>query len=195
MSIKFYGATTLIGGTTGAVDKIDGSRLNDGDVCIAYISSSVNYVFLLDADSAQSESSPTIISPDTNPGDKRWVQIGFFSTRSTPTAWTGQQNFAETAITSSSNATAWNLNTAQMAVHTLTEDTTISAPTNMVAGGTYALRVVQAAGVFTLAFNAAFEWGENAAPAAPTADGDVLICSFYSDGTTMYAGKFCLVEA
>ena len=65
----------------------------------------------------------------------------------------------------------------------------------MNAGGTYILRVVQAAGVYTLAFNAVFDWGENAAPSAPTADGDVLICSFYSDVSTMYGGKFCLVEA
>jgi len=65
----------------------------------------------------------------------------------------------------------------------------------MNAGGTYVLRVVQAAGVYTLAFNAVFDWGEQSAPSAPAASADVLICSFYSDGTNMYSGKFCLSEA
>jgi len=109
--------------------------------------------------------------------------------------WTAQQNFNEKAITSAEAATAWDLDLAQCAVHTLTENTTISAPSNMNAGGTYVLRVVQAAGVYSLAFNAVFDWGEESAPSAPSANGDVLVCSFYSDGSTMYAGKFCLVEA
>lgn len=105
---------------------------------------------------------------------------------STPQEWSGQQNFNELAITSSSNATSWNLDTAQTAVHVLTENTTISAPTNQNAGGTYILRVVQAAGVYSLAWNAAFDFGAESDPAEPAANGDVIIVSFYSDGTTMY---------
>lgn len=194
MSIKFYGATALTGGGTGAVDKINGSKLNEGDMCIVYQSSAVNYVFVLDADSAAAESSPDVIKPDRNAGDKRWLQVGFFSTRSTPTEWEGQQNFNEAAITSTTNAVAWDLDTAQCAYLNMAENTTISAPTNMNAGGTYVLRI-EGDGSSTLAWNAVFDWGEQSAPSAPAADGDVLICSFYTDGTTMYGGKFCLVEA
>jgi len=113
----------------------------------------------------------------------------------TAAEWTKQQNFNESALTSSSNAVAWNLDTAQCAVHVLTENTTISAPTNMNAGGTYILRVVQAAGVYTLAWNAAFDWGAADTPAAPAANGDVVIFSFYSDGTTIYGGEFNRSEA
>jgi len=113
----------------------------------------------------------------------------------TAAEWSKQQNFNEAAITSSSNSVAWNLDDAQCAVHTLTENTTIAAPTNMNAGGTYVLRVVQAAGVYTLAFNAVFDWGEESAPAAPAASGDVAVFSFYSDGTNMYGGEFVRVEA
>jgi hypothetical protein len=109
--------------------------------------------------------------------------------------WTKQQNIDETAITSSSNATAWNADTAQCAVHTLTENTTISAPTNLNAGGVYTLRVVQAAGLYTLAFNAVFKWGAQEAPVAPAANGDVVIFSFYSDGTNMYGVEFIREEA
>jgi len=109
--------------------------------------------------------------------------------------WTAQQNFNEKAITSAAAATAWDLDLAQCAVHTLTENTTISAPTNMNAGGHYVLRIVQAAGTFSIAWNAVFEWGEQSAPDAPAADGDVVIVSFASDGTTMYGGEFIRVEA
>jgi hypothetical protein len=109
--------------------------------------------------------------------------------------WTKQQNIDETAITSTTNAVAWDTDTAQCAVHTLTENTTISAPTNLNAGGVYTLRVVQAAGLYTLAFNAVFKWGAQEAPTAPAASGDVVIFSFYSDGTNMYGVEFIREEA
>lgn len=101
--------------------------------------------------------------------------------------YTRGQTIDEAAITSTSNATAWDVSLAQCAVHTLTENTTISAPSNLTAGGVYVLRVVQAAGVYTLAFNAVFDWGAADTPVAPAASGDVVIFSFYSDGTSMYA--------
>lgn len=109
--------------------------------------------------------------------------------------YTKAQNFDEQAITSSGNSVAWDLESNQCAVHTLTENTTIAAPTNMKAGGTYVLRVVQAAGVYTLAWNAAFKWGTQDVPAAPAASGDVCIFSFYSDGTNMYGAEFVREEA
>jgi len=118
-----------------------------------------------------------------------------FGELATAAEWTTQQNFNELAITSSSNATAWNTDTAQCALHTMTENTTISAPSNLNAGGTYLLRVVQAAGLYTLAFNAVFKWGEASTPTAPSASGDVLILSFYSDGTNMYGVEAIREEA
>jgi len=109
--------------------------------------------------------------------------------------WTAQQNNDEVAITSSSNAVAWNLNTAQIALHTLTENTTISAPTNAKQGGYYSLRVVQAAGVYTLAWNAVFDWGANSASAAPAASGDEILVTFYYNGTIMMAVESFRKEA
>ena len=103
----------------------------------------------------------------------------------TAVEWTAQQNFNEATLTSSSNSVAWNLDTAQCAVHTLSENTTIAAPTNQNAGGCYVLRIVQAAGVFTLAWNAVFEFGDSSAPSEPAANADYIVCSFYSDGTNM----------
>jgi hypothetical protein len=109
--------------------------------------------------------------------------------------WSKPQNVDETALTSTSNAVAWDASSVQTGLHTLTENTTISAPSNLKAGATYILRVVQAAGVYTLAFNAVFKWGAATAPTAPAANGDVLILSFYSDGTNMYGVEAVREEA
>jgi hypothetical protein len=109
--------------------------------------------------------------------------------------WTQLQNFDESTITSLNNAVAWNLNIAQCAVHTLTENTTISEPTNMKAGGSCVLRVVQAVGVYSLAWDASFDWGHSNPPSEPAADGDVATFSFYTDGSIMYSAEFNRSEA
>ncbi len=72
MANNFYGATGLIGGAAGALDLIDGAGLADLDAAFVSIAGKI-YVYVLDADSAVAESSPEVISPDTNAGDKRWV--------------------------------------------------------------------------------------------------------------------------
>jgi hypothetical protein len=137
-----------------------------------------------------------LVSIDTDDTIKdsgtKLTEIGRYAVAS---EWTRQQNFDEAAITSTSNATAWNTNNQTNAIHTLTENTTISAPTNIKAGGVYVLRVVQAAGVYTLAFNSVFKWGTADTPTAPAASGDVVIFSFYSDGTNMYGVEFIREEA
>ena len=108
--------------------------------------------------------------------------------------WTAQQGFNESALTSAAS-TAWNCDTKQCALLTLGHNATIAAPTNQQAGTTYQLRVVQAAGLYTLAWNAVFKWGAAATPVAPAASGDVVIFSFYSDGTNMYGTETNRTEA
>jgi len=76
MSNKAYWATSLTGGGTGALDTIDGTNLADGDLAIVVTSSGI-YHYVLDDDSATGESSPDIISPDSNAGDKRWILVPF----------------------------------------------------------------------------------------------------------------------
>lgn len=66
------GATCLTGGTAGCLDYYNGSTLNDGDVAIVSVDGLI-YFYRLDADSAASESSPAIISPDSNVSDERWI--------------------------------------------------------------------------------------------------------------------------
>jgi len=73
MAIILYRKTILTGGTSDALDGIDGSVLNDGDECRVYTSSNILYFYRLDATSGATEDSPDIIAPDNNPGSKRWI--------------------------------------------------------------------------------------------------------------------------
>jgi hypothetical protein len=197
MPINFYPRSSLTGGVAGSLDNLDGADLGNGDFALVQSDVLDAHLYVCDINGGAGESSPDIIVPDTNPGSINWlllkIKVGGgvvlptdIGVLATAKEWTAQQNFNEAAITSTSNATAWNLDTAQCALHTLTENTTISAPSNMNAGSVYVLRVVQAAGVYTLAWNAVFDWGEADTPAAPAANGDVCIFTFYSDGTNMY---------
>ncbi len=72
MSLNFYGATGLTGGTDGMLDDIDGAALVDGDGAVV-ITAGHTFIYHLDADSAAAESSPNVIEPDANGGDKRWI--------------------------------------------------------------------------------------------------------------------------
>ncbi|HBH13826.1 MAG TPA: hypothetical protein DDX29_12070 [Clostridiales bacterium] len=70
--VTVYVKTALTGGAAGALDSIDGAGLVDGDLAFVF-ASDVFYTYRLDDDSAASESSPSIIAPDANGGDKRWI--------------------------------------------------------------------------------------------------------------------------
>ena len=68
----YYSKTSLTGGAATALDYIDGNLLADGDWAYVSVSGKL-YVYKLNASSGAAESSPTIISPDTNAGTKRWI--------------------------------------------------------------------------------------------------------------------------
>lgn len=72
MSKTAYQKTLLTGGVAAALDGIDGAGLLDGDFAFV-MAGGVAYTYVLDDDSAATESSPGVIAPDTNPGDKRWI--------------------------------------------------------------------------------------------------------------------------
>lgn len=100
--------------------------------------------------------------------------------------YTATKNFNMTTLTSSSNSIAWDLSANQVAKHTATENTTLAAPTNQVAGATYLFIFVQDSTPRTLAFNAAYKFPGGTAPTVSTGSGAVDVISFVSDGTNMY---------
>jgi len=74
----FWSKTGLTGGEATKLDSIDGADLQDGEVAHVFISD-ILYVYRLDVDSGAAESSPAIIAPDTNAGDKRWILQSYYS--------------------------------------------------------------------------------------------------------------------
>jgi len=58
-------------GSSASLDSLDGDALTDGDRAWV-IASNVSYWYYLDEDSGATESSPSIIAPNTNAGAKRW---------------------------------------------------------------------------------------------------------------------------
>src|SRR6185503_11655474 len=102
------------------------------------------------------------------------------------TAFSSQVNGPKAGLTDASSI-AWNLATAQAASVTLGGNRTLAAPTNMVDGGTYMLRVKQdATGSRTLAYNAVFKFPGGTAPTLSTAANALDILTFTSDGTSMF---------
>lgn len=73
MANNIYGFIALTGGASGALDEIDGDELIDGDLAFGCVNSAFS-AYRLDADSGAAESSPDIIAPDANAGDKRWIK-------------------------------------------------------------------------------------------------------------------------
>jgi len=73
VSYNFYGAITETGGSTGAADAVDGAALNDIDGLIMIKTSQVARFYTLEESSGATESSPTIISPNSSAGNKRWL--------------------------------------------------------------------------------------------------------------------------
>lgn len=74
MASKSYTKLALTGGAAGSLDSIDGDLLADGDRALV-VTASASYMYRLSAGSGVAESSPAVISPDTNAGTKRWLLI------------------------------------------------------------------------------------------------------------------------
>jgi hypothetical protein len=76
MANKFFGAIGVSGGSDGYLDNIDGGNLIDLDGALVLDNSGWLLGYHLDVDSAAAQSIPTIIQPDANGGDKRWILKG-----------------------------------------------------------------------------------------------------------------------
>ena len=102
--------------------------------------------------------------------------------------YTRTQNFNATSLTSTTNAVAWVASSNQVVSHTLTENTTFSAPSALVDGAFYSLAIIQDAGAssFTIAFNAVFKFTGGAAPTWTVTANARDYITFRSNGTNLY---------
>lgn len=111
-----------------------------------------------------------------------------------PNEYTGQQNFDEQTLSDGANI-SWNLNTQQTATVTLAGNRTLNNPTNLKAGATYLIRVVQdGTGSRTLAYGSAYDFPGGTAPVLTSGSGGAVdLLTFYCDGTNMlgvFTGDF-----
>jgi hypothetical protein len=79
MPVNFYPRLSLTGGVAGSLDNLDGATLADLDIAMVGQMGVDAKFYILDADSGVAESSPDIISPDLNPGTKRWILLGVYA--------------------------------------------------------------------------------------------------------------------
>ena len=86
------------------------------------------------------------------------------------------------ALTSSSNAVAWDTQAKPNAYHLTTENTTFAAPTNSVEGSFICLEI-NYNGSHTIAFNTAFEFAASTAPTFTSTDGKTDILVFRYNGS------------
>ena len=90
-------------------------------------------------------------------------------------------NVAQVALSSSSNAIAWDASAAANAYHVTTENTTFSAPSNAVEGAFICVEI-NYNGSHTIAFNTVFEFAASTAPTTTDTDGKTDILVFRYNG-------------
>jgi len=136
--------------------------------------SAVNY---LEVTNSATSNNPSISATgsDTNVGLE-------FSTKGTGAIkFNDLAYIPQQALTSSSNAVAWDTQAKPNAYHLTTENTTFSAPTNPVEGAFICVEI-NYNGSHTIAFNTVFEFAASTAPTFTSADGKTDILVFKYNG-------------
>ena len=98
-------------------------------------------------------------------------------------------NVAQSALSSSSNAVAWDASAKPNAYHVTTENTTFSAPSNAVEGAFICVEI-NYNGSHSIAWNTVFEFAASTAPTFTSADGKTDIMVFrYNNAVWQEVGR------
>jgi len=89
----------------------------------------------------------------------------------------------QVALTSSSNAVAWDAAAAANAYHLTTENTTFSAPSNAVEGAIISVEIAQGGTARTIAWNTVFEFAASTAPTVTATASKTDIFAFRYNGS------------
>ena len=95
----------------------------------------------------------------------------------------GSARIAQVALTSSSNAVAWDATAAANAYHVTTENTTFAAPSNAVEGAIITVELAQGGTARTVAWNTVFEFAASTAPTVTATANKTDIFSFRYNGS------------
>jgi len=96
---------------------------------------------------------------------------------------TQSANITQVALTSSSNATAWDAAAAANAYYSTSENTTFSAPSNAVEGAIISVEIAQGGTARTIAWNTVFEFAASTAPTVTATANKTDIFSFRYNGS------------
>jgi hypothetical protein len=89
----------------------------------------------------------------------------------------------QVALTSSSNAVAWDADAAANAYHLTTENTTFSAPSNAVEGAIISVEIAHGGTPYTIAWNTVFEFAASTAPVVTATANKTDIFAFRYNGS------------
>ena len=92
-------------------------------------------------------------------------------------------NISQVAITSSSNATAWDAAAAANAYYATSENTTFSAPSNATEGAIISVEIAQGGTARTVAWNTVFEFAASTAPTITATANKTDILTFRYNGS------------
>ena len=96
---------------------------------------------------------------------------------------TTSANITQVALTSSSNAVAWDALTAANAYYATTENTTFAAPSNAVEGAIISVEIAQGSSAYTVAWNTVFEFAASTAPTVTATANKTDIFAFRYNGS------------
>lgn len=96
---------------------------------------------------------------------------------------TTSANITQVALTSSSNAVAWDARAAANAYYATTENTTFAAPSNAVEGAIISVEIAQGSSAYTVAWNTVFEFAASTAPTITATANKTDIFSFRYNGS------------
>lgn len=103
----------------------------------------------------------------------------------TAQTFTKAQSTTPVAVTSSGGSIATDSSLSNIFTHTLTENTTLANPTNLVTGTYYTWKITQASSAKTLAFGNKFKWPGGTAMTVSTGNGAVDVITSLYDGTNL----------
>jgi len=173
-------ASDLVNDTTpqlGGMLDVNGNAIGDGTLELLKFSETGSAVNEFTITNAATGNNPVLSATggDTNVG-LEFTAKGSGFIKFNDLAYIPQQ-----ALTSSSNAVAWDAQAKPNAYHLTTENTTFSAPTNNVEGSFICLEI-NYNGSHTIAFNTVFEFAASTAPTFTSTDGKTDILVFRYNG-------------
>tara|TARA_R100000455_G_C6268967_1_gene124531 strand:- start:601 stop:1497 length:897 start_codon:yes stop_codon:yes gene_type:complete len=96
---------------------------------------------------------------------------------------TASAKITQVALTSSSNAVAWDALTAANAYYATTENTTFAAPGNAVEGAIISVEIAQGSTAYTVAWNTVYEFAASTAPTVTATANKTDIFAFRYNGS------------